>query len=79
LPGIQIIHVTEGSPLNPSDAISAGFSTREAYAEARQQEANEALSLAGVPAHAVTNLHFTDQQVCAFHSGTAELPFRNSV
>src|ERR1700751_369792 len=44
-PGIRIVHVTEGSPDNPADAIAAGFSTREAYAAARHQETLRALAL----------------------------------
>jgi N-acetylglucosamine malate deacetylase 2 len=62
-PGIRIVHVTEGSPDNPADAIAAGFSTREAYAAARHQETLRALALANVPPDAVTNLHFTDQKI----------------
>ena len=62
-PGIRIVHVTEGSPDNPADAIAAGFSTREAYAAARHQETLRALALANVPQDAVTNLHFTDQKI----------------
>lgn len=66
LPALRIVHVTDGSPLNMSDAIAAGFSTREAYAAAREKEAKEALALAGIPADAISNLHFIDQQV-SFH------------
>lgn len=66
LPALRIIHVTDGSPLNMGDAIAAGFSTRQAYGAARESEAMEALALAGIPADACSNLHFTDQQV-SFH------------
>ena len=62
-PGIGIVHVTEGSPVNPADAVRAGFSTRKAYAEARREEAFRALALAGIPRDAVTNLYFIDQKV----------------
>jgi len=62
-PGIRIVHVTEGSPQNPADALAAGFPTREAYAVARRQESLRALALANVPHDAVTNLYFTDQKV----------------
>lgn len=61
--GIQIIHVTDGSPLNLADATAAGFSTREEYAIARREETERALALAGVPQTAVANLGFTDQQI----------------
>jgi len=60
---IQIIHVTDGSPFDPADAISAGFTHPEAYAAARREEAVKALALAGVPKDAITNLGFVDQQV----------------
>ena len=62
-PGIRIIHVTEGSPASPTDALAAGFFTPEAYAYARHQEALRALALANVPLDAVTNFYFTDQKV----------------
>jgi len=62
-PRIRIVHVTEGSPTNPADALAAGFSTREAYAAARRQETLRALALADVRSEAVTNLYFIDQKV----------------
>lgn len=66
LRGLRIIHVTDGSPLNMADAVAAGFSTREAYAAAREKETLEALALARIPGEALSNLHFTDQRV-SFH------------
>lgn len=63
---VRVVHVTDGSPLNPSDAIAVGCPSREAYAEARRRETIDAMAFAGIPAEAITNLHFTDQQV-AFH------------
>jgi LmbE family N-acetylglucosaminyl deacetylase len=62
-PGIRIVHVTEGSPANPGDALAAGFWSRESYAAARRQEAFRAVALANVPHDAVTNLCFIDQNV----------------
>jgi LmbE family N-acetylglucosaminyl deacetylase len=61
---IQVVHATEGSPANPSDALAAGFSTGEDYATARKLETERALALARLPKTAILNLHFTDQQVC---------------
>jgi len=61
--GIQIIHVTDGSPLDPADAITAGFTRPRDYAAARREEAERALALAGVPKDAITNLGLVDQQV----------------
>lgn len=62
-PGIQIVHVTEGSPPDLGDALAAGCSSREQYAAARRQEAERALALAAVPREAITNLGFGDQGV----------------
>ncbi len=71
--GIQIVHATDGSPLDPSDAHAAGFATREAYANARRSEAVRALAKAGVAESAILNLRFTDQRL-AFE--LEELTFR---
>jgi LmbE family N-acetylglucosaminyl deacetylase len=62
-PNIKIIHVTDGSPLNAGDALAAGFTTREEYAEARRKETVQALAQAGIREDAITNLQFTDQQL----------------
>jgi N-acetylglucosamine malate deacetylase 2 len=62
-PGIRVVHVTEGSPLDPSDAFAAGCPSREEYAATRRREAVRALALAGVTREAITNLYFTDQRV----------------
>lgn len=62
-PNIKVIHVTDGSPLNPGDALAAGFATRAEYAEARRTETVQALAHAGIGEHAITNLQFTDQQL----------------
>ena len=72
-PGVQIVHVTEGSPPNLSDARASGFSTRQAYAKARRTEAVKALAKAGIREDAITNLCFVDQQV-SFHM--EDLAFR---
>lgn len=58
---VQVVHVTDGSPINSSDALAAGFS-REEYAQARRRETVEALAVAGIPESAILNLHYTDQQ-----------------
>lgn len=63
---MHVVHVTDGSPLDPSDALAAGFSTREQYAQARGRETANALALAGIGEDAILNLHFTDQQAM-FH------------
>lgn len=63
---IQVVHVTDGSPLNPADAIAAGFSNRQDYSEARTRETVEALAIAGVSEKAILSLPFSDQQL-SFH------------
>jgi len=62
-PGVRIVHVTEGSPPDPADALAAGCFTRQAYAAVRREEAVRALALAGVHPDAITHLGFTDQRV----------------
>src|SRR5579875_3277243 len=58
---LTLIHVTDGAPLDMSDARKAQFATREAYAEARAKELDAALEAAG--AHPVHRLGYgyTDQ------------------
>ena len=63
--GVQVVHATEGSPSNPSDAWAAGFTSRKEYAEARRRETVRALALAGLAESAIGNLHFTDQQLAS--------------
>jgi LmbE family N-acetylglucosaminyl deacetylase len=62
----KVVHATDGSPLNPSDALVAGCSTRESYAEIRRKEAVDALASVGIGEDAITNLRFTDQRA-SFH------------
>ncbi|HEV2400914.1 MAG TPA: PIG-L family deacetylase [Candidatus Sulfotelmatobacter sp.] len=62
-PGIQVVHLTDGSPVDLSDALAAGFSNQETYANARREEAARALAIAGVAKESLTNLCFTDQQL----------------
>lgn len=63
---IHVAHATEGSPINPSDALAAGFHSREEYAAARRSEAARALALAGLAKNAITNLGFTDQRLACY-------------
>lgn len=57
-----IVHVTDGAPRDPRDARERGFLSREAYAEARAQEAREALALAGIGAERIVSLGVVDQE-----------------
>jgi LmbE family N-acetylglucosaminyl deacetylase len=43
-----VVEVTDGSPPGLSDALAAGFQSRETYAAARRAELKSALSIAGI-------------------------------
>ena len=45
LPGVLMIHMTDGAPRRLGDAARSGFSTPEAYAAAREAELRAALAL----------------------------------
>ncbi len=48
MPALLLVHVTDGAPRRLADARACGFGTPAAYAEAREQELQAALELAGV-------------------------------
>ncbi len=62
-PGVKIVHVTDGAPTDMKDASDLGFSSRKDYALARRQEAQAALSMAGVSPRQVRGLGFVDQEL----------------
>jgi len=62
IPQVTVVHVTDGAPRDPSDAIAAGFATRDDYARARRRELCNALELAGVAPSALVSLDFVDQE-----------------
>ena len=45
---LTLIHLTDGAPLDMADARRAGFATREAYIEAREDEVTLGLLIAGI-------------------------------
>ncbi len=47
LPGLLLVHVTDGAPRELDDAAMAGFATPRAYGAARQAELDAALALSG--------------------------------
>jgi LmbE family N-acetylglucosaminyl deacetylase len=57
-----LVHVTDGAPRDNRDAAAAGFSTGEAYADARRKELLRALATAGFPAERTIELEMADQQ-----------------
>ena len=61
LRGATLVHVTDGSPRNPSDARAAGFDSREAYSNARREELAAVMELAGIPRAQAWELGVIDQ------------------
>lgn len=59
---VFVIHTTDGSPRDVSDALRSGFKTGAEYAAARRLELSRALGLAGVPERNAICLGFTDQE-----------------
>jgi LmbE family N-acetylglucosaminyl deacetylase len=55
------VYVTDGAPRDLSDAIAAGFTTREEYAGARRQELSAALAVAGIEPR-VYHFDYVDQE-----------------
>ncbi len=62
LRGACVLHVTDGAPRTMTDALTAGFATRKAYARARRHEAEAALGVAGMPAERLSGFGFADQE-----------------
>jgi Uncharacterized proteins, LmbE homologs len=59
---VLIVHVTDGAPRDLKNAIEAGFSIREQYAAARQEEVREALEVAGLVADQSITIGIPDQE-----------------
>lgn len=59
---VLIVHVTDGAPRDLKNAIEAGFSIREQYAAARQEEVREALAVAGLVADQSITIGCPDQE-----------------
>ncbi len=59
---VTVVHVTDGAPRDPADAIAAGYSTRREYARARWRELRDALEMAGIGRDASVSLDFVDQE-----------------
>jgi len=60
-PRVSIVHVTNGAPRDPRYAQRAGFPDPRTYAAVRRREAEDALSIVGIPAERVIALGFDDQ------------------
>ncbi len=61
-PHAHVVQVTNGAPGDGRDAHEAGFSSRQAYAQARQCELEAALKLAGIAPRQLHALGFVDQE-----------------
>jgi LmbE family N-acetylglucosaminyl deacetylase len=62
LPGLRIVHITDGAPRDPADTRSAGFEHREEYAAARRRELVSAMRLAGVEPWQMVAVNVVDQE-----------------
>ena len=58
----HVVHVTDGAPRNLRDSVRGGYSSREAYAQARFEEAREALALARTRPVEIRRIGITDQE-----------------
>ena len=58
----HIVYATDGAPPDLDDAARLGFPSLEAYAGAREREAQAALALAGIGPERVRRLGYSDQR-----------------
>ncbi len=61
LPGVTLVHVTDGAPRNGADARAHGFGGWAAYALARRRELESAVALAGIAPAQLRELEVADQ------------------
>jgi LmbE family N-acetylglucosaminyl deacetylase len=62
LPGLRIVHLTDGAPRDPANTGAAGFEHREDYAAERRRELIAAVRLAGVEPWQLTAFNVVDQE-----------------
>jgi N-acetylglucosamine malate deacetylase 2 len=62
LQGVTLVHVTDGAPRDGVDARANGFSSWQAYAEARRNELDAAIALSGVRSAFRMSLGLPDQE-----------------
>ena len=60
VPDATVVHVTDGAPRDSNAAELRGFSSRDAYAEARRAEVLAALSIAGIASSRVRCMGYVD-------------------
>lgn len=62
LAGVHILHVTDGAPRDGLDTARHGFDCADSYGRARRREFEAAMTLAGVPLSALSQLLVPDQE-----------------
>ncbi len=62
LPGLRIVHLTDGAPRDPANTLAAGFDRREDYAAARRRELISAMRVADVEPWQLTAVNVVDQE-----------------
>ena len=68
---VLVVHVTDGSPRDLTDARRNGFPDRETYAAARRAELLAALAVAGIPPERARALDRVDQEAFLDLAGIA--------
>lgn len=64
MPGVTIVHVTDGAPRSGPDTTRRGFASAEDYARARWLELERAMAVQDVPVDALVGLGVADQDAC---------------
>lgn len=62
IPGVTIVHATDGAPYDGADAEAHGLASRQAYAAARRHELEAAMAEAGIAATSLVAIGLVDQQ-----------------
>jgi len=70
MPGLLLVHVTDGAPVRLADFHRNGFATPAAYGDAREAELQAALGVAGVQPHRA-RLRVPDQDAMLHLAGIA--------
>jgi LmbE family N-acetylglucosaminyl deacetylase len=60
IPGVVVVHVTDGAPADPEYAHRKGFASRDDYARQRRQEVTNALKVIGISGDRIRGLGFVD-------------------
>ena len=60
--GITLLHITDGSPRDPSDALALGFASRKAYSDERRRELGTALSLLRIGPEQLRSFSYVDKE-----------------